>query len=106
MFDAGLVTTMVAETWVLSAVILLVGNQSGESKLIDASVLRIIRPLRLTRMARVVRLFRSVPELLILIKGIAAAARSVFFTLILLLLLLYAFGISMKQMTEGTSIGS
>merc|ERR1712187_753703 len=54
-----------------------------------------------SRMARMAKLLRSTPELLILIKGIGVALRSVFFTLILVLLLLYVFAIYFRMMTEG-----
>jgi hypothetical protein len=45
------------------------------------------------------------PELMILIKGMLAASRSVFFTMCLLLILLYLFAIMMRQLTEGTPVG-
>ena len=45
---------------------------------------RLVRLLRLTRMARMARLLRAMPELLVLIKGMVVAMRSVFFTLCLL----------------------
>jgi len=101
-FDTLLVVMMVAETWVMSLVIVLSsGSSGGSSSLGNVSVLRIARLLRLTRMARMARLLRAVPELVILIKGLVAAARSVFFTLMLLLVLLYVFSIAFKQLTDG-----
>jgi len=48
------------------------------------------------------RLLRVMPELMILIKGIAAATRSVFFTLCLLAILIYVFGIAFTQLCEDT----
>jgi F0F1-type ATP synthase assembly protein I len=42
---------------------------------------------------------------MILIKGMLAASRSVFFTMCLLVILLYLFAIAMRQLTEGTSVG-
>jgi phosphoglycerol transferase MdoB-like AlkP superfamily enzyme len=45
------------------------------------------------------------PELMILIKGMVAASRSVFFTMCLLVILLYIFAIMMRQLTEGTPVG-
>lgn len=41
-----------------------------------------------------------------MIKGLAVAMRSVFFTLFLLVLLNYVFAITFKQLTEGMSIGN
>merc|ERR1719487_2850675 len=64
----------------------------------DASMLRLLRLLRLSRMAR---LMRSVPELVTLLKGMAAAVRSVSSVIVLLMLFTYVFAIIFKQQTEG-----
>merc|ERR1719203_1326657 len=95
---------MLAETWVMTGVILFVGGTSG-GLMGDAAILRMARLLRLSRMARMVRLFRAMPELLILVKGIVAATRSVFFTLCLLIILLYVFGIAFRQLADGSQVG-
>jgi hypothetical protein len=100
-FDACLVVMMVLETWV----IVLTMRVSGSMQLGNASVLRIARLFRLSRMARLARLLRAMPELVILIKGMVAAARSVFFTLLLLLLLLYVFAIAFTQLMMDTDVG-
>jgi len=68
-------------------------------------VMRLVRLARLTRMGRLARLLRAVPELIILIKGIGVASRSVFFTLILLLVIIYFFAIVLKQFLVGTAVG-
>jgi hypothetical protein len=101
-FDSGLVLMMVLETWVLSLVTLVMPNKVS---LGNMSVLRIVRLVRLTRMARLARLLRAVPELVILMKGMAAAARSVFFTLLLLLVLLYVFAIAFTQLLKTAEVG-
>merc|ERR1719183_2384679 len=81
-------------------------SSGGESTgLGNASLLRLLRLLRLSRMARMARLLRSMPELLVLIKGMIAAIRSVFFTLLLLFLLLYVFSILFRQLTMESLIG-
>lgn len=49
------------------------------------------------RLTRMVRLMRSVPELLTLLKGISAATKAVNCTLFLLLICLYVFGIVFRQ---------
>lgn len=103
-FDSALVLMMVLETWVMSAMLLL-GGESGSGAFGNASILRMARLMRLSRMARMVRLFRAMPELLILIRGMVAATRSVFFTLCLLLILLYVFGIAFRQLAENTKVG-
>merc|ERR1712232_558932 len=44
-------------------------------------------------MARMAKLMRALPELLILIKGIIIATRTVFFTLFLLMLIIYVYAV-------------
>lgn len=51
------------------------------------------------------RLLRAMPELLVLIKGMAVAARSVFFTLCLLGGIIYVFAIAFVQLMKGTEAG-
>eukprot|EP00419_Tripos_fusus_P011916 CAMPEP_0172666464 /NCGR_PEP_ID=MMETSP1074-20121228/7807_1 /TAXON_ID=2916 /ORGANISM="Ceratium fusus, Strain PA161109" /LENGTH=666 /DNA_ID=CAMNT_0013482839 /DNA_START=47 /DNA_END=2047 /DNA_ORIENTATION=+ len=97
-FDSLLVSTMVFETWVMTAIFLIIGGTSGG--LGNAGILRMARLLRLTRMARMARLLRAMPELLIIIKGMVTALRSVAFTLGLLLVILYIFGILFRQLCE------
>merc|ERR1711879_498385 len=70
----------------------------------NTSILRIARLLRLSRMARMARLLRAMPELMILIKGMMAACRSVLFTLLLLIILMYIFGIMFRQLVPLDSI--
>mmetsp|Transcript_25702 Transcript_25702/g.59931 ORF Transcript_25702/g.59931 Transcript_25702/m.59931 type:complete len:939 (+) Transcript_25702:125-2941(+) len=97
-FDFALVVLMIAETWALPLIIFLVGQDEGSGDLVgQLTVFRMMRLLRLTRMARVLRM---VPELLVLLKGIGAALKSVSFTLALLFILLYTFGVLFKSLTE------
>jgi voltage-gated sodium channel len=87
-FDSLLVSMMVLETWIFPFV--LKGDGLGPA----GGILRLLRLLRLTRMAR---LMRAVPEILTLVKGMLAATRSVFSTLVLLILLIYVFAIVFKS---------
>jgi len=103
-FDSVLVGTMVLETWVMTVIILITGP-NGNTGGGNASVLRVARLLRLSRMARMVRLLRAMPELMIMIKGMVAASRSVLFTLLLLILLMYVFAVAMTQLLEDTAVG-
>mmetsp|Transcript_92231 Transcript_92231/g.183134 ORF Transcript_92231/g.183134 Transcript_92231/m.183134 type:complete len:593 (+) Transcript_92231:52-1830(+) len=102
-FDSFLVWTMIIETWMMSAVFLVAMGSIGGG-MGNASILRIARLLRLTRMARMARLLRALPELLILIKGMVAALRSVCFALGLLVLILYVFGIAFTQLCVDTGL--
>ena len=103
-FDSCLVFMMVVETWVMTTVMVVSGGGGGGG-MGNASILRMARLLRLSRMARMARLLRAMPELLILIKGMVAAVRSVFFTLALLTLMLYIYAIAFRQLTAETEIG-
>mmetsp|Transcript_13072 Transcript_13072/g.33698 ORF Transcript_13072/g.33698 Transcript_13072/m.33698 type:complete len:742 (+) Transcript_13072:107-2332(+) len=100
-FDTCLVLMMVVETWVVTLILLSMQSTEGSGGMGNASILRIFRLLRLSRLAR---MLRSMPELMILIKGMVAATRSVFFTLCLLFILLYVFAILMTQLTDGSPI--
>lgn len=72
----------------------------------NMSLLRMARLMRLSRLFRMARLLRMVPELLIMVKAISAATRSVFFTLALLLIVLYVFGIAFTQTLKETEVGT
>mmetsp|Transcript_34869 Transcript_34869/g.81492 ORF Transcript_34869/g.81492 Transcript_34869/m.81492 type:complete len:558 (+) Transcript_34869:111-1784(+) len=102
-FDATLVSLMVWETWVQVGIYLLTGYGGGGGPGANTSIFRIFRLFRLTRVARLARLLRNMPELMILIKAMAMAIRSVFATLCLLLIIIYVFAILFTQMMEGTS---
>jgi hypothetical protein len=82
-FDSALVTMMIVETWLIPMVL-------GTG---DLGAFSILKLLRLARLSRLVKLIRQVPELLILIKGMAEATRSVSVTIFLLLIECYLFGI-------------
>eukprot|EP00927_Polykrikos_kofoidii_P025277 TRINITY_DN2274_c0_g1_i2.p1 TRINITY_DN2274_c0_g1~~TRINITY_DN2274_c0_g1_i2.p1 ORF type:complete len:730 (+),score=121.52 TRINITY_DN2274_c0_g1_i2:51-2192(+) len=103
-FDSMMVAMMVLETWCFTFVTLLVSGGSAGAG--SGGILRVARVLRLTRMARMGRLLRAMPELMIMIKGMMAATRSVFFTLCLLLTIMYVFGVAFKQLADGTMFGS
>merc|ERR1719271_1998482 len=96
---------MVGETWIMSIIILATSSGQGGTGLSNTSILKLARLVRLTRMARMAKLLRAVPELIILIKGIVVASRSVCFTLTLLVLLVYFFAIIFKTMADDTTVG-
>lgn len=103
-FDLFLVTMGVAEAWIMSIVLLLTRSQ-GSSVFANSSSLRLLRLLRLSRIARTARLLRAAPELMIMVKGMIAAARSMLTTGVLVIAVLYVFGIAMRQATAGTEGG-
>ncbi|CAK0855606.1 unnamed protein product [Prorocentrum cordatum] len=97
-FDSLLVLMMVVETWIVTAYLALSRGPS-DSKLGAASILRLFRLLRLTRM---VRMLRSFTELMILVKGMLSAMRSVTTVILLLFIVMYVFGIAMTQLAAGS----
>eukprot|EP00927_Polykrikos_kofoidii_P038926 TRINITY_DN33379_c0_g1_i1.p1 TRINITY_DN33379_c0_g1~~TRINITY_DN33379_c0_g1_i1.p1 ORF type:complete len:670 (-),score=140.12 TRINITY_DN33379_c0_g1_i1:270-2279(-) len=102
-FDTMLVAFMVLETWIVTAVVGIFTD--GSASMGDTSFMRLARLIRLSRMARMVRLLRAIPELMILIKGMAAAMRSVLLTLVMLAILTYVFSIFFVQLLGGTDCG-
>lgn len=65
---------------------------------------RMARILRVLRTARMARLVRMMPELMILIKGMIVACRSVFFTLMLLLIITFIFSIAFLELSSQTPL--
>lgn len=104
LFDSVLVITMYGESWGLSLFSVLSGDTEA-TDVFDPSILRLIRLVRIFRIARVVRLLKNMPELMVLIKGMVTATRSVFFTLCLLALILYVFGITFTSLIGTSSVG-
>jgi hypothetical protein len=107
-FDTFLFVFMAFETWLMTILYAIIRplNADAGSGLGNTSVLKTMRLARLTRMARMVRLLRAVPELIILIKGIGVAARSVIFTLVLLVLIMYLFAITFRQLVSTLPMGT
>jgi len=98
-FDLALVVLMVLDTWLISHLMLFFSesNDENSNQLKNFSLLRLARLLRLSRMTR---LLRCVPEVMTMLKGIAAALRSVCLTLVLLFVILYVFGIYFRTTSK------
>mmetsp|Transcript_68772 Transcript_68772/g.212667 ORF Transcript_68772/g.212667 Transcript_68772/m.212667 type:complete len:485 (+) Transcript_68772:502-1956(+) len=82
-FDALLVTMMIVETLILPFT-------TGGGPLGGLNILRLLRLLRITRMAKLMRAF---PQLMMIVKGIAAATRAVVWTGFLLVMVTYTWAI-------------
>jgi len=110
MFESVLVAMMVLETWVMSGIVLFiafvtggsVGNGMGGGS--QGAILRILRLLRLNRAARIARVLNAIPELMVLVKGIITAARSVFFTIALMMGIIYVFAVAFRELAKGTEL--
>lgn len=100
-FDFILVALMVLETWVMTIVFLSLG--SGKSLVVDASLLRLLRMVKILRLSRLARVMRAVPEIIIFLKGIGAASRSVAALLALWAIIIYIFAVFFVQ-TSGTEM--
>lgn len=83
-FDLALVMLMIMECWILAAV-------KTNANLNQLALLRLLRLLRISR------IFRMVPELGMMVKSMAAAARSVSSTLVLQVGIMYVFAIIFTQ---------
>jgi len=104
LFDVLLVGLMVVETWIIVAVMKILGMTKA-SDLGPVSILRVARMAKMARMARMVRLVRMFPELIVLIKGIKAAVRSVMVFFMLWMLIIYIYAVILRQATEEAEIG-
>jgi len=93
-----LVAFMVLETWVITSIEAI---DSGSDSSFMPNNLNLLRILRLARLTRMTRLMRAFPQMLTLVKGIVAAMRSVFFTLLLLSILMYIFAIIFTSTYKG-----
>eukprot|EP00441_Pelagodinium_beii_P045950 CAMPEP_0197623978 /NCGR_PEP_ID=MMETSP1338-20131121/3820_1 /TAXON_ID=43686 ORGANISM="Pelagodinium beii, Strain RCC1491" /NCGR_SAMPLE_ID=MMETSP1338 /ASSEMBLY_ACC=CAM_ASM_000754 /LENGTH=776 /DNA_ID=CAMNT_0043194073 /DNA_START=164 /DNA_END=2494 /DNA_ORIENTATION=- len=97
-FDFVLVGNMVLETWLLP-IIMVSFNITSANFGMDLSVLRMLRMVKLLRLSRIARILRSIPELVIIVKAIGFAARSVAVFLLLWLVIIYLFAVVMTQLT-------
>lgn len=109
-FDTILVSIMIIDSVVVSVVFgsEKVSSQKHDGNSVDwgsSSVLRLARLIKLVRIAKLAHLLVAIPELLILIKGMAMATRSVLVTLGLLVIVIYIFGIIFTQLTMDTDLG-
>jgi uncharacterized membrane protein (GlpM family) len=95
-FDSALVALYAFDPFALAIATKLSG---GNSLNLPTAVLRLFR---LARLSRLVRVLRQVPELMIMIKGMATAARTVNLTLVLLMVITYIFAIALTQLSDGS----
>jgi hypothetical protein len=94
-FDLFLVICTIAETWLLALVLVLMGDAEDASQSLGQVGL-----FRLLRIGRISRLLRFFPDIILLVRGISRAMRTVFSALLLLLLLLVVFGIAFKNLAH------
>jgi hypothetical protein len=97
---------MIIETWLISLVMIIFEVGNSATLLGNLSILRMARMIKIARMARLARLLRAIPELVVLIKGILVAFRSVFLVFLLWLIIIYFYAMIFRQITDGENIGN
>eukprot|EP00931_Biecheleriopsis_adriatica_P116856 TRINITY_DN92442_c0_g1_i1.p1 TRINITY_DN92442_c0_g1~~TRINITY_DN92442_c0_g1_i1.p1 ORF type:complete len:874 (-),score=220.14 TRINITY_DN92442_c0_g1_i1:63-2684(-) len=103
-FDFSLVSLMVMETWLLTIVLLASGSRFTIPG--GTTMFRMIRLVRLLRLTRLTKLLRAVPELAIIMKGLAFASRSVAIFFVLWMVIVYIFSILFQQLLQGSNAGA
>jgi len=98
------VTIMIVETWIVTGIMLAmnittVGGADG------LSVLRTVKMVKLVRLTRMAKLLKSVPELIIIVKGLQYASRSVSVFFLLWGMIVYVFAVLFRQLTDGQVVG-
>eukprot|EP00441_Pelagodinium_beii_P034674 CAMPEP_0197639776 /NCGR_PEP_ID=MMETSP1338-20131121/14298_1 /TAXON_ID=43686 ORGANISM="Pelagodinium beii, Strain RCC1491" /NCGR_SAMPLE_ID=MMETSP1338 /ASSEMBLY_ACC=CAM_ASM_000754 /LENGTH=597 /DNA_ID=CAMNT_0043212549 /DNA_START=23 /DNA_END=1814 /DNA_ORIENTATION=+ len=68
--------------------------------LTDGGILRLVRMLRLVRILRIFRMVRFFIDLRIMVKGMQASARALFWALLLMLLFIYMYGVTFMQLSR------
>eukprot|EP00928_Gymnodinium_smaydae_P084560 TRINITY_DN6781_c0_g1_i1.p1 TRINITY_DN6781_c0_g1~~TRINITY_DN6781_c0_g1_i1.p1 ORF type:complete len:697 (+),score=125.69 TRINITY_DN6781_c0_g1_i1:217-2091(+) len=107
-FDTLLAFLMVLETWFLSLFIFIMEEASSSSDALtlarNAAVLKILRLVRLSRLSRAVKILRSSPEAMVMVKAMFASLRCVVYTLLLLMAIIYFFAVFFTQLAKGTHL--
>eukprot|EP00929_Paragymnodinium_shiwhaense_P053792 TRINITY_DN2695_c0_g1_i1.p1 TRINITY_DN2695_c0_g1~~TRINITY_DN2695_c0_g1_i1.p1 ORF type:complete len:988 (-),score=302.05 TRINITY_DN2695_c0_g1_i1:112-2994(-) len=106
-FDSFLLAMMIMDTWLLTIIVAIRSSMTrdGSHGFRDASVLRLGRLVKVLRLSRTARLLRSVPELVILMKGVVSALRSMAVFVLLWTLLVYIFAVFLRHVTDDSEIG-
>lgn len=102
-FDSFLLTLMIVETWLISIIIVAAGAKAALPG--GTSLLRVVRLVKLLRLTRMSKLLRAAPELVIIMKGLVYASRSVCVFFLLWVMIVYVFAILFKQITDGQVVG-
>lgn len=103
LFDAALVMNMVVETWLVPIIIIAAGTDAAD--VLNISFLRMMRMVKLLRLSRISRFIRSVPELVIILKAMGFAARSVLVFFFVWLVIIYIFAVGLRQATDSSTVG-
>eukprot|EP00441_Pelagodinium_beii_P041247 CAMPEP_0197637472 /NCGR_PEP_ID=MMETSP1338-20131121/12692_1 /TAXON_ID=43686 ORGANISM="Pelagodinium beii, Strain RCC1491" /NCGR_SAMPLE_ID=MMETSP1338 /ASSEMBLY_ACC=CAM_ASM_000754 /LENGTH=852 /DNA_ID=CAMNT_0043209899 /DNA_START=10 /DNA_END=2568 /DNA_ORIENTATION=- len=102
-FDLFMVLLMVFETWIFTAVLHFGSLDFSLSS--GGGPLRMLRLVKLMKLSRLVKLLRAFPELVIIIKGLGFAARSVAIFFLFWVILVFVFAVLCRQLTNGLAVG-
>jgi len=96
---------MVVETWLVPIIFIAADFDATSSGIVDLSFVKMVKLVKLLRLSRLAKLLRSVPELVIIMKGLGFAARSVAVFFLLWIVIIYIFAILLKELTQDTAVG-
>jgi len=98
-FDSVLVFVTLLEGYALGFIV-------QQMNSVNLDIIRTARLAKLVRLARLARLLRSVPELVIVVKAIGAAARSIAVIGSFVLIVVYIFAVALKQLLRDYDSGA
>eukprot|EP00930_Biecheleria_cincta_P090011 TRINITY_DN7936_c0_g2_i1.p1 TRINITY_DN7936_c0_g2~~TRINITY_DN7936_c0_g2_i1.p1 ORF type:complete len:759 (+),score=148.15 TRINITY_DN7936_c0_g2_i1:75-2351(+) len=104
-FDLVLVLLMTAETWIAPLVITALDLDVTSGGMIDISTVKLVKLVKIMRLSRLAKLLRMMPELVIIMKGIGFASRSVSVFLLFWIVIIYMFAILLTELTREFDIG-
>eukprot|EP00930_Biecheleria_cincta_P044834 TRINITY_DN30884_c0_g1_i1.p1 TRINITY_DN30884_c0_g1~~TRINITY_DN30884_c0_g1_i1.p1 ORF type:complete len:838 (+),score=155.38 TRINITY_DN30884_c0_g1_i1:35-2515(+) len=104
-FDFFIVLGMVSETWLVPFFLFVTNVENPSKALGNLTMFRAIRMVKLLRLSRLTKILRAVPELLIIIKAMFFASRSVSIFCCFWLVLIYFFAIILRQISDGSRAG-
>lgn len=103
-FDLCLVILMIAETWIVPLIMLaLDARLTAETGTV--SMVKMVRLAKLLKLSRLARLLQAFPELLIIVKGLGFAARSVSVFFAFTVIIVYVFAVALRQILDGEELG-
>jgi len=105
-FDSTNMVTMVLETWVLTLLVAFSIVDAQGTGLDSIYTMRMLKLFRLMRAARVGRLLRMMPEVLIIMRSMMITLRTMIFIVIVFMIITYMFALVMIPLGKGTDIQS
>ena len=93
-FDFGLVMLIVYETWVVLVIVGMFPSLQphlSPHQMRGVGIFRVTHALRLARVARIYWITRAMPDLMVLVRGMVSAMKSVFSALLLLFIFICIF---------------